>query len=104
MSRTARKFSRQLNFSYIPLCHHCIKKISALLNKFHVDHRVIPGRIDNECACKIEGRAKDKLVIKFIRRVFSQHKEGEIGFQKDIECTSFRKIANETIHGDEKNE
>jgi len=86
MSRTARKFARNLNFSYIPGCHHCVKKLSVLLNKFHIDHKRIPGRINGACACRIKGRAKDKLVIKLIRRIFSQHKEGKMEMLNDAEC------------------
>jgi len=81
-----RKFSRNLDFTYRPHCHHCVKKLSALLNKFHIDHRVVPGIIDDSCVCRIEGRAKDKLVIKLIRRIFDQHGEGKIGMLKDAEC------------------
>lgn len=98
-----RKFSRNLDFSYRPRCHHCVNKLSALLNKFHIDHQVVSGTISDSCACRIEGRAKDKLVIKLVRRIFNQHKEGKLGFMKDAECKSFRKIANDAIHGDDKN-
>ena len=83
-----RKFSRQLNFAYRPLCHHCINKLSALLTKFHADHKVVSGTINGSCACRIEGRAKDKLIIKLVRRIFHQHKEGKIGMLKDEECVS----------------
>lgn len=98
MSRTARKFSRNFNFSYTPCCHHCVKKLTAILSKFHIDYRVISGNIDSVCACEIKGRAKDKLIIKFVRRVFKQHKERTIGFIKDFECLF------ETTTGGEKNE
>lgn len=83
---TRRKFSRNLNFSYRPSCHHCVSKLSILLNKFHIDHQVVSGKIDDSCACRIEGRAKDKLVIKLVRRIFYSHKERFAKMLMDQEC------------------